>query len=90
MVIIALLFLVIFGPDKIGPMAREVGKFVGQARGAIDEFKSEITAEDPNDRKKREQRNSRKNRSSEVEKPREKPRENSRGDDAPKDEEYDL
>ena len=58
LVIIALLFLVIFGPDKIGPMAREVGKFVGQARGAIDEFKSEITAEDSSkDRKSRESRN---------------------------------
>lgn len=98
LVIIGVLFLLIFGPDKIGPMAREVGKFVGQARGAIDEFKSEIGAEDSNDRKKRDrernrEREPRNTRSSEVDRPSEKPREvsrDSKGDEASRDEEYDL
>lgn len=45
MVIIALIFLLIFGPSKMPEMARDIGKFVGQARGAIDEFKDELTAE---------------------------------------------
>lgn len=95
LVIIAVLFLLIFGPDKIGPMAREVGKFVGQARGAIDEFKAEIT-DDSKDRKTRNATNDRSRSSSEVSRSsqngsrNEKPRENSKGDDAPEDEEYDL
>lgn len=45
MVVIALIFLLIFGPSKMPEMARDIGKFVGQARGAIDEFKNELTAE---------------------------------------------
>lgn len=49
MVVIAVLFLIIFGPSKMPQMARDIGKFVGQARGAIDEFKDELTAEVPDD-----------------------------------------
>ena len=45
MVVIALIFLLIFGPSKMPEMARDIGKFIGQARGAIDEFKDELTAE---------------------------------------------
>lgn len=68
MVIIALIFLLIFGPSKMPEMARDIGKFVGQARGAIDEFKNELTAEteveeskDERPARKREER-SRRNR----------------------------
>jgi TatA/E family protein of Tat protein translocase len=43
-VIIGVLFLLIFGPSKLPSMARDLGKFVNQARRSIDEFKSEITA----------------------------------------------
>jgi TatA/E family protein of Tat protein translocase len=43
-VIIGVLFLLIFGPSKLPTMARDLGKFVNQARRSIDEFKSEITA----------------------------------------------
>lgn len=50
MVVIALLFLLVFGPSKMPQMARDIGKFVGQARGAIDEFKEELTAEDQDDK----------------------------------------
>jgi sec-independent protein translocase protein TatB len=43
-VIIGLLFLVIFGPSKLPQMARDLGRFVGEARRSIDEFKDELTA----------------------------------------------
>lgn len=46
LVVVAILFLIIFGPSKMPQMARDIGKFVGQARGAIDEFKDELTAEE--------------------------------------------
>lgn len=48
-VIIALLFLLIFGPSKLPQMARDIGKFVGEARRSIDEFKEELTAEHHDD-----------------------------------------
>jgi Tat protein translocase TatB subunit len=55
MVIIALLFLIIFGPNALPKMARDLGRFVGEARRSIDEFKSELTAatDDEEDEKKR-------------------------------------
>jgi len=43
-VIIGVLFLLIFGPSKLPTMARDLGKFVNQARRSIDDFKSESTA----------------------------------------------
>ncbi|WP_053057799.1 Sec-independent protein translocase subunit TatA/TatB [Rubrobacter aplysinae] len=49
LVVVAVLFLIIFGPSKMPQMARDIGKFVGQARGAIDEFKDELTAEGTDD-----------------------------------------
>ena len=58
-VIIGLLFLVIFGPSKLPQMARDLGRFVGEARRSIDEFKDELTAssdedeEDEVDRRKK-------------------------------------
>ncbi len=55
-VIIGLLFLVIFGPSKLPQMARDLGRFVGEARRSIDEFKEELTAasdeDEENKRKK--------------------------------------
>ena len=57
MIIIALLFLVIFGPGSLPKMARDVGRFVTEARRAVDDFKDELTSseddEDEDDRKKR-------------------------------------
>jgi Tat protein translocase TatB subunit len=41
--LVALLFLLIFGPDKLPKMARELGKFTNDARNAVDEFKNELT-----------------------------------------------
>jgi Tat protein translocase TatB subunit len=53
-VIIALLFLVIFGPSKLPQMARDLGRFVNEARRSIDEFKDELTAaSDEDDETKR-------------------------------------
>jgi sec-independent protein translocase protein TatB len=55
-VIIGLLFLLIFGPSKLPQMARDLGRFVGEARRSIDEFKDELTAasdeDEENKRKK--------------------------------------
>lgn len=42
MVLIGLLFLVIFGPGGLPGMARDIGRFVSQARGSLDEFKAEL------------------------------------------------
>lgn len=57
-VFIAVLYLLIFGPGSLPKMARDVGRFVTEARRAVDDFKDEITAagdddEDEDDRKKR-------------------------------------
>ena len=46
MVIIGLLVLVIFGPNALPRMARDLGRFVSEARRSIDEFKEELTAAD--------------------------------------------
>ncbi len=45
-VIIGLLVLVIFGPNALPRMARDLGRFVSEARRSIDEFKEELTAAD--------------------------------------------
>lgn len=49
MVIIGLLFLVIFGPSKLPRMARDLGRFVNEARLQLDEFKGEIVSADEED-----------------------------------------
>ena len=46
MIIIGLLFLVIFGPSKLPQMARDLGRFVNEARRSVDEFKSELMLDD--------------------------------------------
>ncbi len=59
-IIIGLLFLLIFGPSKLPQMARDIGRFVGEARRSIDEFKDELTMEpDPDEKpaRRRESRN---------------------------------
>ena len=49
MVIIGLIFLVIFGPGSLQKMARDVGRFVSEARRAIEDFKEELTASEDNE-----------------------------------------
>ena len=48
-VIIGLLVLLIFGPNALPRMARDLGRFVSEARRSIDEFKEELTAGDDED-----------------------------------------
>lgn len=55
-VIIGLLFLVIFGPSKLPSMARDLGKFVNEARRSVDEFKSELVSGDEDDEDQRPRR----------------------------------
>ena len=52
-VIIALLVLIIFGPSKLPQMARDLGRFVGEARRSIDEFKDELTASSDDEEEER-------------------------------------
>ncbi len=58
-VVIGLIFLIIFGPSSLPKMARDVGRFVSEARRAVDDFKEEITSaaddddEDDDRRKKK-------------------------------------
>jgi Sec-independent protein translocase protein TatA len=42
-VIIVVLLLVIFGPAKLGHMARELGRFAYKARASMDEYKEEFS-----------------------------------------------
>jgi len=46
MVIVVLLFLVIFGPSKLPDMARDVGRFVNEARRSVEEFKEDLVSEE--------------------------------------------
>ena len=46
LVIIGLLFLVVFGPSKLPQMARDLGRFVNEARRSAEEFKSELIPDD--------------------------------------------
>lgn len=50
MVIIGLLCLVIFGPSKLPRMARDLGRFVNEARLQLDEFKAEISSTEEEDK----------------------------------------
>jgi sec-independent protein translocase protein TatB len=45
MVIIGLIVLVIFGPKNLPNMARDVGRFVSDARRSVDEFKEDLVSE---------------------------------------------
>lgn len=59
LVIVGLIILVLFGPSSLPKMAKDMGRFVAEARRAIDDFKDEITAagededEDEDEDKKR-------------------------------------
>ena len=52
LVIIAVLFLVIFGPSKLPQMARDIGRFVTEARRSVDEFKSELVLDDEDENRR--------------------------------------
>lgn len=57
LVMVFLLVLLLFGPSKLPQMARDIGRFVGEARRSIDEFKEELTSiEDEEEKPSRQQR----------------------------------
>ncbi len=56
MIIIGVLFLVIFGPSKLPQMARDLGRFVNEARRSVDEFKGELMLDDDKDEDRRPKR----------------------------------
>jgi Tat protein translocase TatB subunit len=45
MVVIGLLLLVVFGPKKLPSMARDVGRFVSEARHSVEGFKKDLVSE---------------------------------------------
>jgi sec-independent protein translocase protein TatB len=51
MLLVGLLFLVIFGPDKLPDVARDIGRFVNEARRSVEEFKDGFVSEDEAGRK---------------------------------------
>ncbi|MDQ3567027.1 MAG: twin-arginine translocase TatA/TatE family subunit [Actinomycetota bacterium] len=62
-VIIGIIALVIFGPSSLPKMARDIGRFVSEARRSIDEFKEELTSvEDDEEDDKKSRKRSRKDR----------------------------
>ena len=54
MVFIGFLSLIIFGPSKLPQMARELGKFVNEARRTVEEFKEELILQEEEGRKPQE------------------------------------
>jgi len=49
LIIIGLIFLLLFGPSKLPQMARDLGRFVTEARRSVDEFREELMASDDED-----------------------------------------
>ena len=48
-----LLFLVVFGPSKLPDMARDLGRFVNEARRSVEEFKEDLVSEEEDGREPR-------------------------------------
>ena len=56
LIVIGLLGLVIFGPSKLPQMARDLGRFVNEARRSVDEFKDELVSANEEDEEKQAKR----------------------------------
>lgn len=56
MLIIGVLFLIIFGPSKLPQMARDLGRFVSDARRSMDEFKGELLSSEDEEKDQRPKR----------------------------------
>ncbi|HZB82245.1 MAG TPA: twin-arginine translocase TatA/TatE family subunit [Rubrobacteraceae bacterium] len=56
LIVIGLLVLVIFGPSKLPQMARDLGRFVNEARRSVDEFKDELVSVNEEDEEKQAKR----------------------------------
>jgi sec-independent protein translocase protein TatB len=46
LLVIGLIALLIFGPHKLPQMARDLGRFVGEARSSLDTFRDELGSEE--------------------------------------------
>jgi sec-independent protein translocase protein TatB len=46
LLIIGLIALLIFGPHKLPQMARDLGRFVSEARNSLDTFRDELSSEE--------------------------------------------
>ena len=57
MLVIGLLFLVLFGPSKLPQMARDLGRFLTEARRSVDEFKTELVSDKDEDEGRHPKRN---------------------------------
>ncbi|CAA9463622.1 MAG: hypothetical protein AVDCRST_MAG28-3777 [uncultured Rubrobacteraceae bacterium] len=55
-IIIGVLFLIIFGPSKLPQMARDLGRFVSDARRSMDEFKGELLSSEDEEKDQRPKR----------------------------------
>ena len=69
--IVGLLFLVIFGPDKLPDMARDLGRFVNEARRSVEEFKEDLVSEEEDGREPHKGRDPERSRELEQSVPRE-------------------
>ncbi len=56
LLVIVLLVLVVFGPVKAAGVARDLGRFAGEARGQVEELKGELAASSGADREEEERR----------------------------------
>ena len=46
LIIVVLIALVVFGPRRLPQMARDLGHFVREAQGSINEFREELNSEE--------------------------------------------
>ena len=51
MLLVALLFLVLFGPKRLPQMARDLGSFASKAQHVVDDLKTDLMSEVEGDRK---------------------------------------
>jgi len=54
MVLVGVLLLILFGPKKLPQMARDIGRFVNEARRSVEEFKEDLVSEKEDSREPRE------------------------------------
>ena len=91
LVMVFLLVLLLFGPSKLPQMARDIGRFVGEARRSIDEFKEELTSiEDEKDDKPSSRQGRKKPPAEKEEEPEPADGEDSPESESAKEKEYDF
>ena len=70
LLVIGLLLLVLFGPEKLSRMARDLGRFANEARRPMDELKEELSmiTEEETGREKKEATNTQESETSQLKK----------------------